>query len=115
MAAMLPTKAIITSAKAGDTAQICASYRGKTPIIALSASMRNVRELSLSYGGYAERIDIPPTTDELVQNALKKLLAEGHFDKDDLIVFIGGGQIYSAHTNFLHVDTPATLLKNAQA
>jgi hypothetical protein len=30
---------------------------------------------------------------------------------DDLIVFIGGGQIYSAGTNFLQVDTPATLLK----
>ena len=115
MAAMLPAKAIITSTKSGDTAQVCASYRGKTPIIALSASMRIVRELSLSYGVYAERIDIPPTTDELVQNALKQLLAEGHFEKDDMIVFIGGGQIYSAHTNFLQVDTPAILLKNAQA
>ena len=114
MASMLPAKAIITSTKSGDTAQVCASYRGKTPIIALSASMRIVRELSLSYGVYAERMDIPPTTDELVKNALKKLLAEGHFDKDDIIVFIGGGQIYSAHTNFLQVDTPATLLKNAQ-
>jgi pyruvate kinase len=112
---MLPAKAIITSTKSGDTAQVCASYRGKTPIIALSASMRIVRELSLCYGVYAERIDIPPTTDELVKNSLKKLLAEGHFEKDDIIVFIGGGQIYSAHTNFLQVDTPATLLRNAQA
>jgi pyruvate kinase len=114
MAAMLPAKAIITSTKSGDTAQICASYRGKTPIIAISASMRIVRELSLSYGVYAERIDIPPTTDELVKTSLKKLLAEGHFEKNDIIVFIGGGQIYSAHTNFLQVDTPAILLKNAQ-
>ena len=114
IAAMLPARAIITSTKSGDTAEICASYRGKTPIIALSASMRIVRELSLSYGVHAERIDIPPTTDELVKTALKKLLAEGHFEKDDIIVFIGGGQIYSAHTNFLQVDTPATLLRNAQ-
>jgi pyruvate kinase len=115
MAAMLPAKAIITSTKSGDTAQVCASYRGKTAIIALSASMRTVRELSLCYGVYAERIDIPPTTDELVKTALKQLLAEGHFDKDDIIVFIGGGHIYSAHTNFLQVDTPAILLRNAQA
>ncbi len=114
MAAMLPAKAIITSTKSGDTAQICASYRGRTPIIALSSSMRIVRELSLSYGVYAERLDIPPTTDELVKTALQKLLVEGHFEKDDLVVFIGGGQIYSARTNFLQVDTPATLLKNAQ-
>ena len=112
MAAMLPAKAIITSTKSGDTAQICASYRGRTPIIALSASMRTVRELSLSYGVLAEQIEIPHSTDELVKTSLKKLIAEGHFGMNDTIVFIGGGQIYSAHTNFLQVDTPATLLKN---
>ena len=111
MAASIPARAIITSTKSGDTAQICASYRGKTPIIALSASMRTVRELSLSYGVYAERIDIPPTTDELVKTALQQLVSEQLIGMDDLIVFIGGGHIYSAHTNFLQVDTPATLLK----
>ncbi|MBN2162975.1 MAG: pyruvate kinase [Pontiellaceae bacterium] len=111
MAAMLPAKAIITSTKSGDTAQICASYRGKTPIIALSASMRTVRELSLSYGVLAEQIEIPQSTDVLVKASLKKLIEEEHFGMDDTIVFIGGGQVYSAHTNFLQVDTPATLLK----
>ena len=111
MAATLPAKAIITSTKSGDTAQICASYRGKTPIFALSASARTVRELSLNYGVHAAKIDVPPTTDELVKTTVKRLLDEAHFDEDDLIVFIGGGHIYSAHTNFLQVDTPATLLK----
>ena len=72
---------------------------------------RTVRELSLSYGVYAERIDIPPTTDGLVKAALKQLLDEKLIEMNDIIVFIGGGHIYSAHTNFLQVDTPATLLK----
>ena len=111
MAASLPAKAIVTSTRSGDTAQICAAYRGKTPIFALSASMRTVRELSLSYGVHAKPIEIPPTTDELVKNTLRYLLDQGMFGMDDLIVFIGGGQIYSAGTNFLQVDTPATLLK----
>ena len=111
MAAMLPATAIITSTKSGDTAQICASYRGRTPIIALSASMRTVRELSLCYGILAEQIDIPHSTDELVKASLKKLMEEGFFGMDDTIAFIGGGQIYSSRTNFLQVDTPATLLK----
>ncbi|MDF7808590.1 pyruvate kinase [Pontiellaceae bacterium B12219] len=111
MASAIPAKAIITSTKSGDTAQICASYRGKTPILALSASTRTVRELSLSYGIHAERIDIPPTTDELVKNALRQLVNEGQIKMDDLIVFIGGGHLYSAHTNFLQVDCPKTLLK----
>jgi pyruvate kinase len=111
MAMSIPAKAIITSTKSGDTSQICASYRGKTPIFALSKSSRTVRELSLSYGVYAVQVDIPDTTDQLVKTCLRKLLDEGHIEKDDLIVFIGGGQLYSAHTNFLQVDTPAILLK----
>ena len=68
-------------------------------------------ELSLSYGVYAELIDIPPTTDELVKVALQQLIDEKLINIDDLIVFIGGGHIYSAHTNFLQVDTPAILMK----
>ncbi len=111
MAATLPAEAIITSTKSGDTAKICASYRGTTPIIALSADMRTVRELSLSFGILAEQIEIPPTANQLVKDSLKRLIEEGHIKRDDLIVFIGGGQIYSAHTNFIQVDTPATLLK----
>ena len=115
MAAALPAKAIVTSTKTGDTAQICASYRGKTPIYALSANARTVRELSLSYGVYAEHIAVPQTTDELVKVALRQLIDEKLIEIDDLIVFIGGGHIYSAHTNFLQVDTPATLMKQGVA
>ena len=109
MAAAIPAKAIITSTKSGDTAMICGSYRGKTPIYALSSSIRTVRELSLCYGIYARRIDIPSTTIELAQDGVKQLMDEGCFGEDDLIMFIGGGHIYSSHTNFLLVETPATL------
>ncbi|WP_372806740.1 pyruvate kinase [Pontiella sp.] len=111
IAAAIPAKAIITSTKSGDTAEICASYRGKTPIFALSASARTVRELSLCYGVYARQIDIPTTTDALVKASLKELIAEELIGMEDMVVFIGGGHIYSAHTNFLQVDTPATLLR----
>jgi pyruvate kinase len=111
IAAALPAKAIITSTKTGDTAKICSSYRGKTPIFALSESARTVGELSLSYGVHAERVQIPDTADKLVKTCLGKLLDEDHIGMEDLIVFIGGGQIYSAHTNFLQVDTPTALLK----
>jgi pyruvate kinase len=112
LAASLNAKAIITSTKSGDTAQVCASYRGTTPIIALSANPRTVRELSLSYGVHAQRIDIPHTTDELVKTALQQLVDDKLIELEDIIVFIGGGHVYSAHTNFLQVDSPAVLLQN---
>ncbi|WP_372794154.1 pyruvate kinase [Pontiella sp.] len=110
MATAIPATAIITSTKSGDTAMICGSYRGRTPIYALSSSMRTVRELSLCYGIYARQIEIPASTSELVKKGVKMLLDEGCFDKDELVMFIGGGQIYSSHTNFLQVEKPSTLL-----
>jgi len=112
MAAALHSKAIITSTKSGDTALVCASYRGKTPIIAVSANARTVRELSLSYGVHAELIDVPQTPDEVVKTALQKLVDDKIIGLEDVIVFIGGGHIYSSHTNFLQVDSPAVLLRD---
>jgi pyruvate kinase len=112
-AAALPVKAIITSTRAGETARICASYRGKIPILALSDHMSTVRQLSLSYGVYSANIEVPQTTDdELVRVCLRKMLDEKMIQPEDLIVFIGGGhKDTSQHTNFIQIETPAMLLK----
>jgi pyruvate kinase len=108
-AAALPVKAIITSSTAGRTARICASYRGNIPILALSERMSTVRQLSLSYGVYSAQIDdAPMSADELVRTCLRKMLEEGRIAMDDLIVFIGGGNV---HTNLLQIETPELLLK----
>jgi pyruvate kinase len=109
-AASLPVRAIITSTKTGETARICSSYRGKKPILALSENTSTIRQLSLSYGVYTSRIAVPATTDELIRVCLQKLLDKGLIAPDDLVVFMGGGQIYQHRTNFMLIDTPALLL-----
>jgi len=109
-AANMPIQAIITSTKSGETARLCSSYRGQTPIFALSESMQTVRRLSLSYGVHARQIKVPKTTDELVKVCLNELLEEGKINAEQLIVFLGGGQIYSHHTNFMQIETPHILL-----
>ena len=111
-AAALPVKAIVTSTSAGRTARICASYRGNIPILALSEKMSTVRQLSLSYGVYSSKIDMPPTTDELVKVCLLKMIEEKQITQDDLIVFVGGGhQNEAQHTNMIQIETAAILLK----
>lgn len=114
-AADLPIQAIITSTKSGETALTCASHRGCTPIFALSENPQTVRQLSLCYGVYSAPIKIPGTTDELVKTCLNKLIDEGKIDTDRLVAFLGGGHIYSHHTNFLQIETPATLLRKSSA
>jgi pyruvate kinase len=107
----LPVKAIITSTKSGDTALICSSFRGNTPIYAISQYASTVRQLSLCHGVYAKQMDIPTTADEMVATCIQNLIDSGDIGLDDLIVFIGGGHVYSAHTNLLIIDTPRTLLR----
>lgn len=107
----LPLQAIITSTKSGETALTCASHRGCTPIFALSENLQTVRQLSLCYGVYSAQIEVPDTTEELVRVCLRKLMDEGKIDEEQLIAFLGGGHIYSHHTNFLQIETPNTLLR----
>ena len=79
LACELDAKVIITSTVSGDTAQICSSYRGRTPIVAYSGTPRVVRELSLSYGVYAECIDVPAECSDLVKKTVSMLLDEGYY------------------------------------
>ena len=111
----LPVQAIITSTKSGETALTCASHRGCTPIFALSENPQTVRQLSLCYGVYSAQIEVPGTTDELVKACLSNLLDEKKIEADRLVAFLGGGHIYSHHTNFLQIETPATLLRKPNA
>ncbi|MCU0857062.1 MAG: pyruvate kinase [Pontiellaceae bacterium] len=113
-AAALPGKAIVTNTSAGKTARICASYRGNTPVLALSEHISTVRQLSLSYGVYAARLDLSGTSDdELVRICLKKMIKEKQIAADDLIVFIGGGYIENSHhTNFVQIETPRFLFRH---
>ena len=114
-ATKLPVQAIITSTKSGETALTCASHRGCTPIFALSENPQTVRQLSLCYGVYSAQIEVPGTTDELVKACLSNLLDEKKIEADRLVAFLGGGHIYSHHTNFLQIETPATLLRKPNA
>lgn len=110
ISARIGAKVIITSTRSGDTAQICASYRCRTPIVAYSATPRTVRELSLTYGVYAQCIEVPPECAELVNKTVNLLIDEGVLTPEDIVCYIGGGQVSARHTNLLQIDTVKTLL-----
>ena len=111
ISARLGAKVIITSTRSGDTAQICASYRCRTPIVAYSATARTVRELSLTYGVYAQCIEVPPECADLIHKTVNLLFDEGVITPEDIVCYIGGGQVKAKHTNLLQIDTAAMLIK----
>ncbi|HBO87289.1 MAG: pyruvate kinase [Pontiellaceae bacterium] len=111
ISARIGAKVIITSTRSGDTAQICASYRCRTPIVAYSETPRTVRELSLTYGVYAQCIEVPPECADLVNKTVNMLIEEGVLTPEDVVCYIGGGQVKAKYTNLLQIDKAAYLIK----
>ena len=111
ISARLGAKVIITSTRSGDTAQICASYRCRTPIVAYSATPRTVRELCFTYRVHAQCIEVPPECADLIHKTVNLLFDEGVITPEDIVRYIGGGQVKAKHTNLLQIDVMAMLIK----
>ena len=60
---------------------------------------------------YAECIDVPRQCAALVKKTVSMLLDEGVLLPDDMVCYIGGGQVKAKHTNLLQLDTASTLIK----
>ena len=86
----LHTKAIVADSLTGKSILALAAYRGPNVIYAQVYNRRVVRQLSLSYGVYAEYIPMDLTVNEPLQQSICRLLAENHFNDNDLIVILAG-------------------------
>ena len=86
----LPVKAIIFDTWTGRTGRYLAEFRPKVPVYAMCYRDFTMRELSMTYGIYPYKFDIQPSKEEMVNNALRILLADGKISPGDLVGFIGG-------------------------
>jgi pyruvate kinase len=89
-AVRLNTKAIVADSLTGKSILALAAYRGANVIYAQVYNRRVVRQLSLSYGVYADYIPLDLTADQPLQQSICRLLAENHFNDSDLIVILAG-------------------------
>ncbi|MGB3224861.1 MAG: pyruvate kinase alpha/beta domain-containing protein, partial [Desulforhopalus sp.] len=86
----LETKAIVADSLTGKSILALAAYRGDNVIYAQVYNRRVVRQLSLSYGVYADYIPMDLTVNQPLQQSICRLLAENHFNDSDLIVILAG-------------------------
>jgi pyruvate kinase len=86
----LQTKAIVADSLTGKSILALAAYRGSNVIYAEVYNRRVVRQLSLSYGVYADYIPMDLTVNQPLRHSICRLLAENHFKDDDLIVVLAG-------------------------
>ncbi|MFP4364300.1 MAG: pyruvate kinase [Spirochaetia bacterium] len=101
----LPVTAIVSDVETGHSARVVAAYRGHVPIYAKCGDRRVVRELSLTYGVYPSFMEIPATTDQVVQNSLESLVQTGDLSHEDLVVVLTGTPGCRDGSNIIEINT----------
>lgn len=86
----LNTKAIIADSLTGKSILALAAYRGSNVIYAQIYDRRVMRQLSLSYGVYADYAQLDLSTATPLKNTICKLLRDNKFADDDLIIILAG-------------------------
>jgi pyruvate kinase len=108
-AAKLQAKAIVVHTNSGRSARILSSYRCNTPTKALCLDNETVRQLALSYGVEAYRLDSVSTISQLVELSCVLLLWETELKTDDTVVMVAGDPGKAVSSNFIEVGTISLL------
>ncbi|QEN09141.1 pyruvate kinase [Oceanispirochaeta crateris] len=106
----LGAKAIIVQTDTGRSACILSSFRGKTPILALSPNPTVVRQLAMSYGVSPFLLKSQKTLDEMVHESVKTVLDAGIIGNSDMVVLVGSSPNRGSVTNFIEVGEASHFL-----
>lgn len=108
----LDVKAIIADTFGGNTIRKLAAYRGQKPIYAICYNDYVVRELALSYGVYAQLVDIHKTADDLVQKSVQMVIDQKYLTPEDKVVLLAGSFGKGNSATILEVNSCKRLMEN---
>ncbi|WP_421622801.1 pyruvate kinase [Borrelia sp. MN22-0132] len=111
---IMPVKAIIVDSLKGRTARIMATYRASVPLFITTNNERIARELSLSYGVYANLVDHNfKVTTEFVVTSLEMLKTQKIVQDSDIVVIISGNPNRDTNkgTEFMEINTVEEAIK----
>lgn len=108
----LHVKAIITDSYTGRTARYLAAFRGKSPVFAVCYKERTTRELSLSYGVWAEYQKEINNTKQYFLNALDQLIKKRMISRSDMVAYLSGSFGEGGGTSFLEINNVGKILDN---
>lgn len=86
----LNAKLITTATVHGRTARLISNFRPVSPILALTPDEKDGRRLMLNYGIYPTVMPIMNSTDEVLNESVKKAKEFISLDSKDIIVITGG-------------------------
>lgn len=100
----LHVKAIFTDSYTGRTARNLAAFRGKSPVFAICYRERTTRELSLSYGVWAEYQAETNDPKAYFLDALNKLIKKQMVSRNDTVAYLSGSFGEGGGTSFLEIN-----------
>jgi len=86
----LNAKAIIADSSSGSSIRNMAGFRGSRPILAFCYQKSIIRQLSLSFGVFAEYIEYQPSSHKFIQMASQSLIDRKRLNPNDLVIMIAG-------------------------
>lgn len=107
----LGTKAIVADSLTGKSILALASYRGPNTIYAQVYDPRIARQLSLSYGVYADFTPLDISSNEPFQQSICRLITENRFADEDRIVVLAGSFGPNQGASYIEISTAANLKK----
>ena len=89
-AEMLNSKLIVAATVSGFTARKISNLKPTCPILAACPDDRVCRSLALNFGVYTSHVPVLGTTDEVIDEAVKKAREFMDLDKGDTVIVTGG-------------------------
>lgn len=111
----LDVNVIVTPTESGHTARMISKYRPKAPIVAITASEKVNRKLSLVWGVHAVMGERAYSTDEMLDLAVEKSLSAGLATRGDRVIITAGVPVgESGTTNLMKVHVIGDVLLKGQ-
>jgi len=106
----LNTKALIADTASGRTILGLAAYRGENLVFAQCYNDQVMRELSLSYGIYCDRIKSSKSVHFFLQDTLTRLLDQDFLTNDDMITVLAGNYGETSGASFIDISTVENMI-----
>lgn len=111
-AVRLKTKAIAADSLTGKSILALTAYRGPNVIYAQIYDRRIARQLSLSYGVYAEYIPVDLAVDQPLKLSVCRLVAEDRFKNSDLVVILAGSFGPKLGASYIEISSAENFRQN---
>lgn len=108
----LNTEAIVADSMTGKSIRALAAYRGDNPIYARVYNKNVMRQLSLSFGVYADYIPLALESTQALHQSVCTLLETNHIKDDTLIIVLGGSFGIQQGASYIEVSTALNFKRN---